>query len=81
MGPDHLAHTSLQPARALASFHTQTWPFTLSCSPELDMDLHKDLHAECHVCRSSIRPSVPMPMGPGPEANCLLRKGRQRLGG
>lgn len=42
MGPAHFAHTSLQPARALPIFHTQTWPFTLSCSPELDTDLHKD---------------------------------------
>lgn len=57
MGPAHLAHTSLQPARALPTFHTQTWPSTF-CSPELDMALHKDLHPECYVCGSSIRPSV-----------------------
>lgn len=48
-GPAHLAHTSLQPARALPSFHTQAWLSTF-CSPELGTDLHMDLHLECHTC-------------------------------
>lgn len=79
-GPAHLAHTFLQPARTLPSFHTLTWLSTSSCSPELDADLHMDLPLEYHTCCSSIRLSVLLPVEPGPETNCLLRKGRQRLG-
>lgn len=48
-------------------------------APRAGCGLAQRLHSECHTCVASItRPSVLLPMGPGPEANCLLRKGKAK---
>lgn len=91
LGFSHTRHLELGHIRGLLALPTHLYSQPGLCPPSTDLALYlfllpragcglaQRLHSECHTCVASIiRPSVLLPMGPGPEANCLLRKGKAK---